>query len=289
MQIVTDTGMDLYVPSEMVPDVPLHMVRHAITLEGETFFSGQDISAEALYQKLIATGAFPTTSQPSGGDFATLYRELAQTDPDILSIHISSGLSGTVNAAKAGAEMVPEANVTIVDTKTLSAAMAWQVLAAARALDAGWPREKIVAMLAQIAAASESIFTLDDLRHLIHGGRISHMKGLIASVLRIKPMIGVAHDSGAYEQLGQARSLKGAMRGLVKVMLKQHAPGTALRVQIVHAHNPEGAAQLREEISQVYECTWLPFATISPVLGAHTGPTLVGVAYAALAELPEMP
>jgi DegV family protein with EDD domain len=153
--------------------------------------SGKDIQPGELQELLLKTTSFPITSQPSSGDFAEMYRKLAATDPDILSIQMSSGLSGTDNAAQAGAEMVPEANVTIIDTKTLCAVLGWQVAAAARALKAGWSKEKIIALVQRIGDASESMYTLDDLKYLIHGGRISHMKGLIASMLHIRPLIGV--------------------------------------------------------------------------------------------------
>jgi len=143
------------------------------------------------------------TSQPSAGSFAETYRRLAATDPDILSVHISSGLSGTVNAAQAGAAQVPEANVTIIDTKTLSAPAGWQVEAALRGAQAGWSKERILALVARIRDASDCLYTLDDLTYLIHGGRISHMKGLIASLLHIKPLIGVEKERGTYVQLAR--------------------------------------------------------------------------------------
>jgi DegV family protein with EDD domain len=289
MQIVTDSGADIYLPPERMPKAELHVVPLTVTLKDKSYRSGVDVQPRELYRMLAETRAFPTTSQPSAGEFAEVYRRLAASDPDILSIHISSGLSGTVNAATAAVEMVPEANVTIIDTKTLSAGEGWQVWAAARALDAGWSRDKIIELTGRIAAAAEAIFTLDDLKYLIHGGRISHMKGLLASILQIKPMIGVAKPSGAYEQLGQARTYRRAIEGLVDVMGRRHAPGTELQVQIVHADNAEGAALLRDRIDQRYPCAWLPEGALSPVLGAHTGPTMVGVIYAAVADLPAVP
>jgi DegV family protein with EDD domain len=202
---------------------------------------------------------------------------------------MSSGLSGTVNSARAGAKLVPEADVTVVDTKTLAAAPGWQIEAAVRALKAGWSKEQILALMERVGAATDSIFTLQDLKYLIHGGRISHMKGLIASLLNIKPMIGVEKAGGTYEQLGQARTFKGAVKGLVKIMVKQHAPGSGMRVQVLHSYNPEGAAILREQIDQRFDCTWMPGGFMSLVLGAHTGPSMVGVAYASLADYPDLP
>jgi DegV family protein with EDD domain len=289
VHIVTDSGTDLHLHPEQRRGLEIHVVPLTVTLEGESFREGVDIQTDEFYRKLVATDELPLTSQPSVGDFSAMYRQLAASDPDILSIHMSAGLSGTVNAARAGAELVPEANVTVIDTKTLSAAAGWQVEAAARAAKVGWSQDQIVALMARIGAASDSIYTLKELKYLINGGRISHMKGLIASVLNIKPLIGVEKAEGTYEQLGQTRSFKGAVKGLVDLMARQHAHGTALRVQVLHADNPDGAAMLREQVDQRFDCTWLPVSPMSLVLGAHTGPSMVGVAFAPLTAFATMP
>lgn len=280
MQIVTDSGTDVSLTAEQRAKLGIHVVPLVVTLGAETYREGIDIEPGEFYRLLAATESLPVTSQPSPGDFAETYRRLAATDPDILSIHMTSGLSGTFNSAQAGAALAPEANVTLVDTKTLSAAAGWQVMAAARAAKAGWPREQILALLERIGTASESMYTLDELKYLIHGGRISHMKGLIASILNLKPMIGVEKVNGTYIQLGQTRTFKRAVQGLVDMVARQHAPGSALHVQVLHAFNPEGAAMLRAQLDQLFSCTWLPVGPMSLVLGAHTGPSMVGVAFA---------
>jgi len=289
MQIVTDSGTDLWLPADQAAELNIHIVPLIVTLEGKSYREGVDIQPEEFYRLLANTESLPITSQPSAGDFAETYKKLAATDPDILSIHISSGLSGTYNSAQAGAELAPEANVTLVDTKTLSAAAGWEVEAAGRALSAGWPVEQVLALMERIGAASDSMYTLKELKYLIHGGRISHMKGLIASVLNLKPLIGVEKVNGTYSQLGQVRTFKGAVKGLVDLITRRHAPGSALRAQVLHSNNPEGAAMLREQVDQLFECTWLPLGHLSLVLGAHTGPSMVGVAYASLEEFSELP
>jgi DegV family protein with EDD domain len=146
-----------------------------------------------------------------------------------------------------------------------------------------------MAWMVRIGAASESMYTLKEIKYLIHGGRISHMKGLIASVLSLKPLIGVEKVNGTCVQLGQVRTFKGAVKGLVGLMARQHAPGSALRVQVLHSHNPKGAAMLREQVDQRSDCTWLPVGPLSLVLGAHTGPSMVGVACASLMAFAEIP
>jgi DegV family protein with EDD domain len=289
MQVVTDSGTDLGLPAEQAAELDIHIVPLIVTLDNNSYREGIDITPEDFYRLLEATDSLPITSQPSAGDFAETYRRLAKTDPEILSIHISSGLSGTYNSAVAGAALVPEANVTHYDTKTLSAAAGWQVAAAARALKAGWSKDQVLALMDEIGMESESLYTLKELKYLIHGGRISHMKGLIASMLNLKPLIGVEKVNGTYAQRGQVRTFKGALKGLVDLIVLQHAPGSELRVQVLHSFNPEGAAMLRELVEERFDCTWLPVGPMSLVLGAHTGPSMVGIAYASQAVFTDRP
>jgi DegV family protein with EDD domain len=289
MRVVTDSGTDLSLSPEELAELNIHVVPLSVTLEGKSYREGVDIRTDEFYKLLTATDSLPTTSQPSPGDFANIYRRLAADDHDILSIHMSSGLSGTFNSAKLGAESVPDARVMLVDTKTLSAAAGWQVIAAARAIKAGWTKEKILILLERIKSASESIYTLDELKYLIHGGRISHMKGLIASLLNIKPLIGVEKVRGTYVQLGQLRTFKRAIEGLVDLITRRHSPGSALRTQVLHTQNPEGANMLYELIDKRFKCNWLPIDNISLVLGAHTGTSMVGVVYAPQEEFSYIP
>ena len=287
MQIVTDSAMDL--TPEQAQGLTLHIVPQTFTLDGKTYRSGVDVSVEEFYHLLENTPSFPTTSQPSPGDFADVYRQIAQTDPDILSIHVSSGLSGTINAARLGAQMVPEANISFYDTKTLSGAQGWHVAAAARAANAGWSLERITEMLAGVTTATDIIYTLATLKYLIHGGRISHMRGLVGSVLDIKPIIAVEKVGGTYVQKANVRSLKKSTLMIADLIAKQYAPGSKLRVQVMHGNNLIGADLLRDKLDGMFRCTWLPLSPIAPILGAHTGPGLVGAAYgpeAAFADLP---
>lgn len=148
---------------------------------------------------------------------------------------------------------------------------------------------QILELLAKVRAATDTIYTLPDLKYLIHGGRISHIKGLLASVLNIKPIIGVSKEDGKYYQRGQARTFPKAMAKLVDVVAEQHGAGTPLRMQIMHTNSPEGEAELKALFDARFPVSWLPSGVVAPVLGAHTGLGLVGVAYASLAAYPEIP
>ncbi len=286
MQILTDHGMDL--SDEQLSELNLRKIPLRITLDGKTYRSGVDISAQEFYEMLSKTESFPVTSQPSAGEFADTYREMAKTDPEILSIHISSGLSGTINAARLGAEMVPEARVTILDTKTLSSSMGWQVQAAAKALKKGWKVPQIKELLAKINLHSEGIFTLPTLKYLIHGGRISHLKGLLATILNIKPIIAVEKDKGMYVTVGQDTTLKKSILKIVEKITKLYSQGTKLRVQPLHSINLEGVQFLKDSLAEKFQIFWESATQIAPVLGAHTGAGLVGCAVGVMDDFAEV-
>lgn len=289
MQIVTDSGTDVRLDLAERQALNVHVVPLVVTLDGQVYREGIDIAPDDFYRLLAATSSLPTTSQPSAGVFAEVYRQLAATDPDILSVHISSGLSGTVASAHAAAAMVPEARVTVVDTKTLAAGAGWQVEAAARAAKAGWSVEAILALLQRISDATNSLYTLRELRYLIHGGRISHMKGLLAQLLNIKPVIGVEKVGGTYVQRGQARSFEGAIKALVNLVEREHGAGAHLRVVVAHSADPAGGEMLRQAMAARFQCDFLPTSQLSLVLGAHTGPSMVATAFAPAAVWAEVP
>jgi len=275
MQIVTDRACDL-TPSQ-TEGLKIHYIPMLMTLDGKTYSSGVDITSDQFYDLIEQTEGLPVTSQPSPGAFAELYRELAKTDPEILSIHVSSGLSGTLQSAKLGAEMVPEAHVTVWDSGTLSAPLGWQVEAAAKAAKAGMPVKQILEMLTRIQKSTEGMFTLDSLKYLVHGGRISHLRGLIGSLLQIRPIIAVDKTTGKYYTVTQERTFKRAVQKLAEMLERFYPKGTTLRVQLLDSKNPEALNMLREAVEQLYPCKWEPTLTIAPILGAHVGPTMIGL------------
>jgi DegV family protein with EDD domain len=287
MQIVTDSGFDL-APAQQ-DGVNLNTLPLKITLSNVTYRSGIDIQPEEFYESLANTKDMPSTSTPSPGEFLEIYQKVAPEDPDILSIHISSGLSGTFNSARNAASQIKDANITLVDTRTLSVEMGWQIEAAIRGVKAGWSVEKILDLMTQVRQQTEIVFTLPDLSYLIHGGRISHLKGLLASLLGIKPLIRVDKTHGKYEDIDKARTFKRAIEAIPANIVKKFPEGTPLRCQIGHAGNPEAADQLRGAVEKLFQCEWLPDCSISPVLGAHTGRGLVGIVFAPVKTFPIFP
>jgi DegV family protein with EDD domain len=287
MQIVTDSGSDL--TSEEVKNYNIHMLPLKIDLDGKSYKAGLDISPDEFFNLMDHANGMPVTSTPSVGEFQELYRELAKTDPEILSIHISSGLSATSNTAVQAAKLVPEANITILDTLTLSAGTGWQVMAAVKMRDAGAKLPEVLAKLSQIQAATRTYFTLPTLKFLIAGGRIGHLKGLLASLLGILPVIWVSNVDGKYYDVAKKRTFIKAIEEIPNLVLKNHSAGSVLQAQVCHASYPEGAKLVKAALDKVFKMEWLPDVHLGTALGAHTGRGLTGVIVAAKDQLPSMP
>lgn len=289
MQIVTDSGADLSLTPEEMGELHIHTVPLLVTLEGQSYQEGINIEPEAFYSLLEISQEVPSISPPSAGELVNVYRELAATDPEILSIHSSSGLSGAVDAARLAASSVIEANVTVVDSKTLSAATGWQVEAAARTAQAGWALARILTLLEQIGRATDILYSLRDPERQASEHSSSRLPSRLTSMLNIKPLMGIEKQSGTYVQLGRTRTFDGALARIVELVIKQHEPGSSLRLQVLQANNPEGAASLERKFEARFDCHWRPVGPVSFLLGAQAGPGLVAVTYAPEAVFTQVP
>ncbi len=275
MKIVTDCAADL--SAEELEQLGIVQAPLFINFpEGE--FSATDISADDFYNRLEAMRpAIPTTAQPSAGIFAELYRKIAETDKDIFSMHISSGLSGTLNSAHdGGGQVAPEANVSYWDTLTLSAGERFQVMAAARGIKAGWSMDKIQERLKKIRESTELLYTLDTLEYLARGGRIGRVKALAGALLNLKPVILVDSD-GKYSTKGNARTLNKSMTMIVDTMSEKFG-NTPVWVTMIHGRFAEKADTLAADLKGKLNISKMDLVRISPALGVHTGPLIVGAA-----------
>jgi len=275
MKIVTDCAADM--SNEELEKLGIVQAPLFIQFpEGEV--NSADITADEFYNRLEAMRPqIPTTAQPSSGIFAELYRKLAQADKNILSVHISSGLSGTINSAQNGGEQVKgEANVNFWDTQTLSGGERFQVMAAALADKAGWAMDKINERLTKIREKTEVIYTLDTLEYLARGGRIGRVKAMAGALLNLKPIIRVDTD-GKYSTVKNERTLNKSMAAMADYLAEKYG-NTPVWVTVLHGRFAEKADHLAEEFKQKLNVAKIEVQRISPVLGVHTGPGIVGAA-----------
>lgn len=271
MKIVTDCAADM--SAEELEQLNVTQAPLFIQFpEGEV--NSADISADDFYNRLEAMRpAIPTTAQPSSGIFAELYRNL--NAKEILSVHISSGLSGTINSARDGGEQVkPDIKVSYWDTLTLSGGERFQVMAAALASRANWALTSIQDRLGRIREKSEVIYTLDTLEYLARGGRIGRVKAMAGALLNLKPVIRVDED-GKYTTVTTARTLGKSINAITEHLAHRYT-NTPVWVTVLHGRFAEKAEILAGELRSRLNIARLEVSRISPVLGVHTGPGIVG-------------
>lgn len=275
MKIVTDCAADLP-PEEReslgIVEAPLYIQFP----EGEV--NSADMTPDEFYNRLEAMRPeIPTTAQPSSGVFADLYQKLAETSKNIMSLHISSGLSGTFNSARLGAEQVKNAAVSVFDTMTLSGGERFQVLAAAMAAKADWSLDAIKERLSAIREQTEVIYTLETLEYLARGGRIGRVQALMGTALKLKPIIRVDRTDGKYSTVSKSRTMHKALGGIADHLYEMYKD-TPVWVTVLHGRFQEGSDKLSNILSERLNTAKLEVMRISPVLGVHTGPGIVGAA-----------
>lgn len=274
MKIVTDCAADI--PAEEREE--LGIIEAPLYIQfPESEVNSADLTPDEFYDRLEAMHPqIPSTAQPSSGIFADIYRKIANA-AEVLSIHVSSGLSGTINSARMGAEQIKENVVRVVDSMTLSGGQRFQVLAASKAARKGWSIEAILERLDKIRQDTEVIYTLETLEYLSRGGRIGRAQALLGSVLKIKPIIHVDKADGKYSTVGKTRTIPSALETIAN-HLHQIYEEKALWVSVMHGRYHEGATSLAATLGQKLNIKKLEILRISPVLGVHTGPGIVGAA-----------
>ena len=275
MKIVTDCAADM--SAEELENLEVTQAPLFIQFP-DSEVNAMDITPDDFYNRLEAMRpVIPTTAQPSSGIFAEIYRKLAQVEKEILSVHISSGLSGTINSARDGGEQVKaEANVSYWDTLTLSGGERFQVMAAALASKANWAMHSIQERLERIREKTEVIYTLDTLEYLARGGRIGRVKAMAGALLNLKPVIRVDSD-GKYSTVTMGRTITKSINSITEHLYSKYAH-TPVWVTILHGRFAEKAEILANELKSKLNVAQFEVNRISPVLGVHTGPGIVGAA-----------
>ena len=274
MKIVTDTAANI--SYEKAIELGIEIAPFKITFMEKTYRDGLDISPNDLYHLYTQfPDEYPVTSQPSVGDFVSVYNKLGAEE--ILSIHLSSGLSGAFSAATTAAEMLENRNISVIDSKTVGPALGWMVEIAAYGVQHGWSKEYLLSAMNHVYENTMTMVAFNDIKYLLRSGRVSHLKGIIAAILKIKPIIGMNEVDGRYKSLGQGLSMNKVVDKMAELVYTRFGQ-QQLRLQLMHGDNLAGVALLRNAVNKVINSVEDNLTSVSTVLGAHAGPTVIGLA-----------
>jgi DegV family protein with EDD domain len=270
--VIADGGLDAY--KELHNQVPV--APFSINFGSETRLASE-VGNEEFFRRLKAGTPHPTTSQPTPQAYAEL---LEHAERPVLAVTISSGLSGSLNAAEQARSLVPRAQMTIHDSHTLSSAQAFQVHAAMTARAAGHDVQTALSWMQQVAEQTELYFTIDTLEYLKRGGRIGRVQAALGGLLNLKPVVHVDKTTGTYTNVARARAWKGALEALAGQVTTRFGEGTPLRLGMLYGEAQDSAQAVLEILRARHPIIWSGFAPVNKVLLVHTGPSAVGLAAA---------
>jgi len=276
--VVTDTTA--YLPGELVDRLGVVPVPLYVNFGSQRTERESDVTDyHAFFEELRGSEDLPTTSQPSVGDFVSVYEPLLAGGSDVLSIHISSGLSGTSDSARQAAEQLERdgkggERVRVIDSETCAGGLGMLVLVSAAAAKAGLGLDAIETRVLEARAELKIWFSLDTLEFLRRGGRIGAASAWIGSTLSVKPILTM--ESGELKPVERVRTSSRAFERLVDYASQRHESGADGWV-VQHISAPDEAAQLTDRCRDVFGCDPLFIGELGPVLSTHTGPGLLGV------------
>ena len=271
--IVTDSTCDI--PDALIEQYDLTIVPLYILWGDEQLIDGVEIDQDAFFDRLPDDPVHPKTSQPTPTDFVHAIEGLEAQE--VVIITISQALSGTYESACQAREEL-DVPVHVVDSYSLSMGLGWQVLAAARAREKGADVEGMIAALERARQGMHLLLTVDTLEYLHRGGRIGGAAKLLGSLVQLKPLLGINHETGTLEAVEKIRTRKRALQRLVEEVFERVDPHELTHAAVVHGAAPEDARLLLHEIIERCRQVEPVVSSITPVLGVHGGPGLVGIA-----------
>jgi len=275
VRVVTDSSADL--PEDLAADLGITVVPLTINFENDSFRCGVDMTTDEFYEKLERSWMLPTTSQPSPHDFLQVYEELSWETRDVLSIHISSSMSGTAQSARTAAATVSGVDVEIVDSRSVSAPLGMIAIEAAQAAESGADIAELRALVSNLSIRARVLFTVADLDYLVRGGRIGRARALLGKVAGIRPILTV--EEGMVTAAGKARGDAAVLEALVELARPELEGGTGGTLGLVHARSPKASARAGEVFTEAFGFDEVREFELGGVVGAHVGPGTWGVSY----------
>jgi DegV family protein with EDD domain len=275
--VVTDTCASL--PPDLAKGLQIELVPYYIHRGNETLRDLVDIGHKEFFQWLLTTDTLPTTANPGPGDYLTAFARAAKRADGIVSIHMTSKGSGAYQSGCIARDMaqteLPGLPIEVIDTGQVSMVHGWAAIEAARTAQAGANLSQVAAAARHVAKTGWMIQTADTLKYLYMGGRIGRAQHLVGSLLNVKPLIGM--QDGIIIPLGQALSRSKAYAKMLDLMRERSPIHIPIKIAVTHVAAPEQAELLLEMVERTFDCRESLISELSPALGVHTGPGMVGV------------
>ncbi len=277
VKIVTDSTADL--PKSLVEELNITVVPLKVLFgEEETYEDGVNLFANEFYDKLATTDVIPTTSQPAPYQFEQIYNDIAkeETDVEIISIHISSKLSGTYQSAFIASDMVKDnVEVTVVDSKRASYAIGIIVVEVAKLAESGASKQQCMERLNELLEDTSLYFMVDTLEFLQKNGRIGKASAVLGSLLKIKPILSLNSDGEVFP----FDKVRGQKKALAKIygFLESDVGKQPIHVGISHANAKEFADEILSQMQNQFTIKSEVITEIGPVIGAHVGPGAIAI------------
>jgi DegV family protein with EDD domain len=276
-KIVVVTDSSAYIPDEALGGLSIPVIPLWVMWGNENFRDGVDIDPPAFYRRLQESELFPTTSQPSAGEFEDFFRQAGAGADAIVGVFITSKLSGTVANALAAQARLSELTIRVVDSLSVSMGLGFIALAAARAAAAGKSLDAVVAAAEEMRDRMHLLFTVDTLEYLHRGGRIGGAKWLMGTALKIKPLLHF--EDGTIEPLAQVRTKRKAIAQMLEVAEERLGGKRMAEAAVIDADSPEEGDAIAEQVRERFGISPVYRAPLSPAIGTHGGPGTVGIAF----------
>ncbi|MGE5601612.1 MAG: DegV family protein [Nitrososphaerales archaeon] len=279
IRIITDSTCEA--PAEVLHHPAVTVVPLSVVFGQEALRDGIDITRDQFWTRLPDSNPLPTTSQAAPSDFLGLYQSFTEAGDEVIVLPISGKLSGTLSSAVIAYESNPGWAVDVVDSKSVSIGLGLLVQEAVKMIEAGATRTEIVARLLTLREKVQIVFVVETLEYLQKGGRIGKAQAFVGTLLRFKPLLGIA--DGEVVPLARVRSRAKALQAAQELLLKGTAGrGGEVRMALTHALAPEEAWSLGAKLSKAFQTADYYVSDLGPVIGVHVGPGTVGAAVVTL-------
>lgn len=275
--VVTDSCASI--PPDLTESLQIEVVPYYLHRGHETLRDLLDVSHQEFFEWLPTAETLPTTANPGPGDYLEAFKRVAGRADSIVTVHMTSKGSGAYQSACIAREMaqkeLPNIKIEVFDTLQVSMVHGWAAIEAARAAQAGSSLEQVIAAAQHVSDTGHMIQTADTLRYLYMGGRIGRASHLVGTLLNVKPIIGM--EEGIIAPLGKARTRSRAYAKILELMLDRNPSNSPIRAAVTHVAAPKQAELLLEMVKQAFDCREGLISELSPVLGVHAGPGMVGI------------